>query len=237
MSYLRCLGHLAWLSLPEFLLTSRGSSQEAKVMPSTAWYPRTALFQAWHVTEFTKSVETNLQENYKRGPREVSSTLAQSRTQPAQPMEKKLALSCQGMKESNQNTLPFTLHPPGWSLFPGQSYISMLVHTSPWDWQGHLRNFQLRPENNQWLSRKPATGRAGDSFFLGLEPLRFWIWCSRGSGLRSWISCFPAKPSAPAVLEWERTTIWQWARGSLTQMWVHQTFTKHLSCARLHTKG
>ena len=142
-------------------------------MPSTSWYPRTALFQACHMMEFTKSVEINLQKNYKHGRREVSSTLAQSRTQSAQPMEKKLALSCQGMKKSNQNTLPFSLHPPGCSLFPGQSYISMLVHTSPWDWQGHLRNFQLRPENNQLLSRKPATGGAGDPFFLGLEPLRF----------------------------------------------------------------
>lgn len=101
------------------------------------------------------------------------------------PWGKKLALSCQGMKKSNQNTLPFTLLLPRCILFSGQSYISTLVHTSPWDWHEHLRNFQLRPEYNQLLSRKPATRSTGDLCFPSSEPLSFLIWCSRGAGPRN----------------------------------------------------
>ena len=44
--------------------------------------------------ELTKSVETNLQENYRHSSQEVSSPLAQTRTQHAQPMGKKLAWLC-----------------------------------------------------------------------------------------------------------------------------------------------
>ena len=108
------------------------------------------------------------------------------------PWEKKLALSCQGMKKSNQNTLPFTLLLPRCILFPGQSYISTLhpsnpkvTSQSPWDWHEHFRNFQLRPEYSQLLSRKPATRSAGDLCFPSSEPLSFWIWCSRGAGPRN----------------------------------------------------
>ena len=79
------------------------------------------------MTEFANLMETNLQKNYKHDPQEVFSPFTQSSTQPAQPMEKKLALSCQGIKKSNQNTLPFTLLLPRCILFPGQSYISTLV--------------------------------------------------------------------------------------------------------------
>ena len=163
------------------------------------------------------------------------------------PWEKKLALSCQGMKKSNQNTLPFTLLLPRCILFPGQSYISTLhpsnpkvTSQSPWDWHEHFRNFQLRPEYSQLLSRKPATRSTGDLCFPSSEPLSFWIWYSRGAGPRNeldqlFLSQTLTPP--PAVLEWERATIWKRARRSLPHVWAHQTFAQHLPRARLHAKS
>lgn len=157
-------------------------------------------------------MEINLQKNYKHCTQlPFPSPPAQPRVQHAHLVEKKLALFCQGMKKSKQNTLSLNLLSPGCILFPGQSYLRMSVHT----FLGIIREIS---EISSWgqrtinwlLSRDPATpGRARDLPLLGLEPPRFWIRCSRGSGPRRWAGSAVSQPTPQSPLSWSR-------RGSLS---------------------
>lgn len=70
--------------------------------------------------EFTKLMETNLQKNYKHGPQEVFLPLAQSSTQPAQPMGKKVGFILPRNEEiqskySSIHSTPPTMHPLSWA--------------------------------------------------------------------------------------------------------------------------
>lgn len=123
--------------------------------PSALWYPQTTLPQGWHMTEL----------RLRRPVYRITSSTAFSIV-PQLPFPNSACPAYGGEKvglilvrdeeiqlkySSFKSTSP-SMQPP--SRAKVHQYISTYF---PWDCQGNIRNFQLRPENDQLSPGKSAT--------------------------------------------------------------------------------